>query len=240
VDSTGGWVPGMFPIIAGISKDLRFLYILEHPHSGSLASDGVVFASYDINAGKYFHYEEKNIFTLTYKDNIAYSTGLGDAITIINGGGREMNREKNLGLLNLNTGAFEPMAPKGTAAMTPFISGDGTAVLYAASPESNDPQEEVSQWMKKGNHFIYSVNSKTKKVTQLTKSQGNYDFSPMYIGGSSIIFFRSNLKDNLSLYKLENGKEIKITDGVFLAPTEYNPVDSFYGHFETYYYFDIK
>ena len=43
---TGGDL-GMYPIITGISKDDKYLYIWKHPHSGSLAADGVDLAVYD-------------------------------------------------------------------------------------------------------------------------------------------------------------------------------------------------
>lgn len=228
---------GMYPIIAGISKDLRFLYIFEHPHSASMAADGVGFASYDTKLGKYISY--KNITTLAYRDNISSSSVIENKIAIVSGGGREMKYNKTLGLLNLINEHFETMSAKDQAAMTPCFSADGNTILYAASKQGT-ASEGTNEWMKKGNHNIYSVDIRTRKITQLTTSGKSFDFSPICINNNIFVFFRSNLKDNISMWKLEGGKEVPILDGLVLSTDMQYPVLDYYGHFDTYNFVDVK
>ena len=68
--ATGGDL-GMYPIITGISFDDKYLYIWKHPHAGSLATDGVDLAVFDILNNKLIEYTNPNIIALGYSDNIS-------------------------------------------------------------------------------------------------------------------------------------------------------------------------
>ncbi|SPF54436.1 hypothetical protein SBF1_7500003 [Candidatus Desulfosporosinus infrequens] len=52
---------GMYPVIAGVSKDFRFLFIFEHPHSASMAADGLELGFYDTKINKYIKSKNQQI-----------------------------------------------------------------------------------------------------------------------------------------------------------------------------------
>ncbi|MDP4090955.1 MAG: hypothetical protein Q8930_17030, partial [Bacillota bacterium] len=230
---------GMYPVIAGISKDLRFLFVFAFPHSASMASDGVAFNIYDTMTNKLTLGYKKILITLAYKDNISSSNADRENIALIAGGGREMKRDKTLFLLNVLSGNLVRLSPKEQAAMTPCSSPDGRTILYAGSIEGAG-YEGFFEWMKKGNHNIYSIDIKDRRIKQLTNSGGNFDFSPICINNESFVFFRSNLKGNISMWKYENEKEIRIIENLVFSNDESYPVINYYGHFDISNYADIK
>lgn len=228
---------GMYPVIAGISKDCRFLYIFEHPHAGSLAADGLSLASYDTKSNQYLKCSNQQIVTLRYNDNISSNPENSKDIAIIKGSGREMNVNKTLGILNVVTGAFERLLPEGQAAMTPYYSEDGQDILYAASKEITGVQN-MSQWLKAG-HYIYKINIETKQITQLTNSLNGFDFAPIYINAHDIVFLRMDSEENAAMWELKNGQETKLVDGLIFYNDQYK-TQGYYGHLNNSAYLDIK
>lgn len=229
---------GMFPVIAGISKDLRFLYIFEHPHSASIATDGVSFGSYDIKSNNYRSFKNTGIITLPYRDNISSCERNGELLAFISGGCREMDSNKILGILSAATGTFQKLSQKDQAAMTPYYSADCKNVLYAASKES-EGIENTRNWMST-KHPIYRINLNTKKVTQLTNYQYGFDFAPVYIDDKDIVFLRMNISDGtISMLKLKDGKETELADNLIFYNDKYH-IQNYYGHFDVTDYVDIK
>lgn len=135
---------------------------------------------------------------------MASSEADGENLAIIDGGGREMKDSKSLVLLNLVKGSYEQLSSEDQTVMTPSFSSDGSTILYAGSQKAS-LNEGTEIWMNKGNHNIYSVDIKTKKVTQLTNSNKGFDFAPMYIKNKDFVFLRTDLEENISLWKFENG-----------------------------------
>jgi hypothetical protein len=233
--------PGMYPVIAGISKDFKFLFIWEHPHSGSLAADGMSLACYNTESNQYIKYSNPDIVTLGYKDNLATSETNSEMLALIQGDDRMMNTNKTLGILNVANGSFEKLSPGGQIAMTPYYSEDGKTLLYAASEKVVDGTGNTSKWLSSP-HYIYSINTETKQVTQLTqinKSMGGFDFAPEYINDKDFVFLRSTSKDDIALWKIENGKESKIIDNL-LFYTDQIKAQNYYGHFYNDNFIDIK
>lgn len=243
---TGGDL-GMYPIISGISNDYKYLYVWKHPHSGSLAADGVPLAVYDTSNNKLIEYENPNIISLAYKDNISPNPKDSRFLALILGEGRFMGNNKHLILLNILTGKFQSIPPKGYAFMTPYYSSDGKTILYASSKESKYELGNISQWLLSGNHHIFSIDTATKQIQRLTSNPIYFDFSPAYINDNlenknkkDIIFFRSDKTENVSLWKSVNGQETLLTDGlIFYNDMDY-PVQNYYGHFNTTLFTDIK
>lgn len=227
---------GMYPVIGGTSKDLRFLYIWEHPHAGSLATDGMNLSSYDTKNDKYMQYPNLGL-SLGYKDNLSACVQNSEQLALINGGGREMNSDKTLSILNLVSGNFEKFSPEPQVAMTPDYSPDCKNILYAAS-DKLDGIENIGKWVKT-RHSIYSINTQTKQITQLTNESDGFDFAPIYINDKDIVFFRITSDGNVALWKLQNGKENKIIDNLTFYSDKYH-VQDFYGHFYNAKYTDIK
>lgn len=229
---------GMYPIIAGTSADFRFIYIFEHPHAGSLATDGMSFSSYDTKLDKYTKYPMNDITLLGYKDNISSCPTNTELVALNNGADRLMNDNKSLGVLNLVNGTLETLTDSSQVTMTPTYSNDGKTISYAAC-EKTKAINKIGDFTNT-THPIYSINSETKKVTQLTNPKNAFDFAPIYINNNDILFFRSTSKDNVSMWKLENGVETQLTDGIIFYNSDKYHDQNFFGHFNVPNYVDVK
>jgi Tol biopolymer transport system component len=229
---------GMYPIIAGKSVNSEYLFIFKHPHSGSMAADGVEFAAYDILNNKFIEYSP-SIISLGYKDNLSPDPLDDKYIAFILGGGREMGKNKKLVHFNILSGNFDSLSPERETAMTPFYSKDGKAILYAAS-EEQQPDEGPGQWLSGQKHYIYSIDSATKRIKRLTTNPKAFDFAPVFINDDNIAFFRSDEKGNVSMWKSENGNEVMLVDDlIFSNNTDYS-IQNYYGHFNNELFTDIK
>ena len=211
---------GWSPLILKISSDGKYLFVAQYPNSGSLAADGNNLIRYDTASG--VSTECKGITILNYADSISQNPANGHTFAIINGGGREMSTNKDMGIFDTSNQTFSKLSPTEFVAMTPYYSKDGKTIIYSASPENKNSTEE---WMKQGNQHIYSININTKKTTQLTSSIKYFDFSPFYTNSKDIGFFRLEGETKLSLWTLVNGKEQLITDDIEIGDS-----DNYYGH----------
>jgi bla regulator protein blaR1 len=230
----------MYPVIAGTSTDGKYFYFWKHPYSASTAADGVELAAFDMSTGKLLDYGSRAPFLLTYRDNISANPKDSDYIAIINGGGREMYRGKELVLFNIQTGAMEKLTPEGITSMTPDYSFDGKSVVYASSAEQKDINTSPGQWLSTADHQIYEINLATKQTKQITNAPASFDFGPKYAGNKTILFFRRDNSNNISLWKIEDGKEGKLADKLTFSEDENYPTDSYYGHFDYTKFTDIK
>lgn len=231
---------GMYPILTGISKDDKYLYIWKHPHSASLSADGVDLAVYDLLNNNLIEYTNPNIISLGYSDNISPNPKNSRYLALIYGGGREMNNNKDLVVLDILTGKFQSITPKDEAAMTPYYRSDGKTILYASSPEQKQGILALSEWLSNGKHHIFSIDTTTKQIKQLTNNKIYFDFSPKCIDNKDIIFFRSDKDENVSLWKYDNGKESMLADGLIFYTDMNYPSQNYYGHFFTSLFTDVK
>lgn len=236
---TGGDL-GMYPIITGISKDNKYLFIWKHPHAGSLAADGVDLAVFDITNNTLIEYTNPNMIALAYSDNISSNPKNSRYLALIYGAGREMGNNKNLVILDILTGKYKTLCPKGKVSMTPYYLNDGNTILFACSNEQKPITGALTQWMINGNHHIYAIDTATKLIKQLTNNQYYFDFSPKSIENKKIIFFRSDKDENVSIWKYDNGKEKLLADGLIFYTDMNYKIQSYYGHFNTTQFTDIK
>jgi len=237
--ATGGDL-GMYPIITGISLDDKYLYIWKHPHAGSLAADGVDLAVFDILNNKLIEYTNPNIIALGYSDNISPNPKNSRYLSLIYGGGREMDNNKDLVILDILTGKFQSLLPAGEVAMNPYYTSDGNYILYASSPKQKEGIGALNQWFLSGKHHIFKINTNTKQIVQLTNNPNYFDFSPSFIDNGEIIFFRSDKAENVSIWKYSNGKEKMLADGLIFYTDMNYPSQSYYGHFNTTLFTDIN
>lgn len=236
---TGGDL-GMYPIITGISTDDKYLYLWKHPHAGSLAADGVDLAVYDILNNKLIEYKNPNIISLAYKDNISPNPKNTRYLALIYGAGREMGYNKQLIVLDILTGKFQLLSPKGEASMTPNYSSDEKIILYASSNEQKNVTGATSKWLKNGKHHIFSIDPITKRIKQLTNDSNYFDFAPICINNKNIIFFRSDKNQNVSIWKDTNGSKTMLADGLIFYDNMKYPVQQYFGHFDVTLFTDIK
>ena len=238
-DLSGSGSLGMYPVIAKIAKDDTYLYIWEHPHSASMAADGVDFATYDILNNKLIEYKSPNIISLAYRDNLSINPKDSKSVALIYGAGREMSRNKHLVILDVLHGNIKDLTKENVTTMTPNYLCDGKTIVYASSLEQYGTKENIDEWLTNGKHHIYSMDTMTKKIRQLTSNPNYFDFSPKYISNNMMLLFRSDNSDNVSLWKLQNGKETILADSLIFYDTSY-PIQNYYGHFNTELFTDIK
>ncbi len=226
---------GLNPLVAGISKDGDYVYIWRKARAGSLNADGVPFGVYDVKNNKVTLCDDKQVFALAYKDNLAINPIDGKMPVLNNGGVRDMNINKTMGIVDVINGTFNTILPedmisttndqyntdaKGVVTMTPAFSPDGKKVIYSASNANNDAQ----QWLKEP-HNIYTVDVKTKKMEKITKGN-NFDFAPNYIlKGQGIVFARKTDENVISLFRLKENKEECIAKDIKLDEYSW-----YYGH----------
>ncbi|MBV7276192.1 PD40 domain-containing protein [Clostridium sp. PL3] len=227
---------GFLPEVAGISKDGAYVYIWCKVHSASINSDGVGFGVYEVKNNKFTAFNKEKIFALAYSDNLAINPLDGRFPDLNNGGARNMNINKTLGVVDILSGTFTPILPKdmiastealgftakGMVTMTPDFSPDGKKVIFSAANAS----ENMEKWHKEP-HNIYTVDLQNKKVEKITEDN-NFNFSPTYISkGEGIIFARVMEGNTISLWKLQGNKKESVATGIKLDERSW-----YYGHFD--------
>lgn len=227
---------GFLPEVAEISKDGDYLYIWCKVYSASTNADGVGLGVYEVKNNKFTSFDKEKIFALAYRDNLAINPTDGRLPVLNNGGIRNMNINKSLGIVNVITGTFTPILPKsmvggdepygiavkGMVTMTPAFSSDGREIVFSAA----DANVDMHQWAKMP-HNIYTIDMETKKVEKITKDN-TFDFAPTYISnGKGIIFARKDQGDYISLWRVENGKEEGVAKGIKLSEYSW-----YYGHYD--------
>ena len=226
----------LIPKVAGISKDGAYVYIWRKAQSGSLNADGVPFGVYEAKTNKFILCDDKQVFALAYKDNLAINPLDGKKPALNNGGVRYMNVNKTIGTVDVIKGTFTPILPesmisttkdtyntnaKGIVTMTPSFSPNGKKVIYSASNANDD----AVQWAKEP-HNIYTVDLKTQKVEKITKGD-NFDFAPEYISkGAGIIFARRTGDSMISLFRIKGNKEECVAKDIKLEEYSW-----YYGHY---------
>lgn len=225
---------GFMPEVAGISRDGAYVYIWCKVHSASTNSDGAGFGVYDVKNNEFTNYSRDKIFALSYSDNLAINPINGRLPVINNGGMRDMNINKTLGILDISNRTFTNILPdymiaksesydepaKGMVTMTPSFSKDAEKIIFAASEANND----MHQWEKMP-HNIYTVDIKSKKVEKITKDKA-FNFLPIYLSDKNeIMFARRNDGKNVSLWRLNGNKEECITSNIKLDEYSW-----YYGH----------
>lgn len=226
---------GFLPEVAGISKDGAYVYIWCKVNSASINADGVGLGVYDVKNNKFTPFNKEKIFALAYKDNLAINPVDGRFPVLNNGGIRNMNVNKTLGLVDVISGTFTPILPenmiasdkpydidaKGMVTMTPAFSPDGKKVIFAAA----NANEDMHQWAKEP-HNIYAIDMETKQVEKITKDK-TFDFAPTYmLKGKGIVFARKDEGDYISLWKVQNGKEEIVAKDIKLSEYSW-----YYGHY---------
>lgn len=226
---------GFLPEVAGISKDGAYLYIWNKVHSASTNADGVGFGVYEVKNNNFKVFDKENIFALAYKDNLAINPVDGRLPVLNNGGVRNMNINKTLGIVDIKDGTFTPILPKsmmdndafygiaikGMVTMTPSFSPDGKRIVFSAASAIVD----MNQWARMP-HNIYTIDMESKKVEKITKDN-TFDFHPIYIKkGNGIVFARKESRDYISLWRVQKDKEEIVTRNIKLSEYSW-----YYGHY---------
>ncbi len=239
---------GYDPTIFNISKDGRYIYIMEKFASGSMSADFGSLGLYDTVEKNHTSFEdiyedkdwsEDDLIVLPQRSNVAINPLEGNMVSIIKGGNREMISDKEVVLLNIKEDkSYEIIRfmDKDLVAKTPNFTLDGKRILYSATAAVDSAKigaynNEFEAWFNQP-HNIYEYDIASSKVVKVT-DQESFDFMPISFG-DSILFFRSegNEHSYFSLIKTTDGKEEILFENIMFK-------DQYYGDVQTGYSMDI-
>lgn len=242
-------VIGYDPTIFDISEDGRYIYIMEKFSSGSMSADFGSLGVYDTVEKTHTAFEDiyenkdwsnDDLVVLPRKNNLSINPKDGSMISIINGGNREMIRDKEVVLLNVQkdmTYKTINFMDKDLVAMSPKFTEDGKKILFSATNEivvngKVDDNKAFEDWYNQP-HDIYEYDIDSSKVNKVTEGT-SFDFMPISITSKTILFARHNgdNNSNFSIIKITDGKEEVVADNVIFK-------DQFYGNIRTENSFDI-
>ena len=233
---------GYDPTIFNISKDGRYLYIMEKFQSGSMSADFGSLGVYDTELKEHTKFEDiyedkawesDELIVLPRQNNLTINPQKGNIVSVIKGGGREMFYDKEVVILDIEEDMsykFIRFMDEGLVAMTPSFSLDGKKLYYSATQALNasdyvDNNNEFETWFAQS-HNIYEYDMETNKIEKLTH-ESSIDITPISMG-DYIIFLKAQdyVPEYFSLIKMTDGEEeILLEDLVF--------IDGFYGNIHT-------
>ena len=233
---------GYDPSIFHISKDGRYVYLMEKFQSGSMSADFGSVGVYDYETKKHSAFEniydmkewsEDDLIVLPRWNNLTINPQKGNVISVVMGGGREMIFEKEVVILDIEENKSYELVKfmeDGFVGKTPSFSLDGKKLYYSATEAidtlaTGDYGDEFKDWFIQA-HNIYEYNMETLEVSKLTQEM-SFDFMPIS-RGDSILYFRAQdyIPEHFSLIQWTDGvEEILIEDIIFK--------DQFYGSIQT-------
>lgn len=193
-EENGGWVSvldgrkqspserdlGFAPKLAAFSKDGEQAYIFHCPQSAALSADGVPMGVLDIKTGTYTAPTDTEQVLLPDRSLLSGSDVMGElAVTL--GFGRNMNKQKSVGILRPADGSFRPASGEGMTAMMPSLSESGDRLLYITAEEEAD----MDQWMRLPKS-VTQVNLTTGEVDTCSKENTVY-LSPFFYEKDKLI-----------------------------------------------------
>ena len=231
---------GYDPTIFQISKDGRYIYLMEKFASGSMSADFGSLGVYDSESKKHTAFEDiyedkdwldDNLIVLPQDNNLAINPQKGNVISVIKGGGREMLREKEVIILDIQDDkSFKIVRfmDKNLVAKTPSFSLDGEKLFFSATDRMEGvlgANDEFQDWFLQS-HNIYEYSMETAKVSKLTE-ETSFDIMPISMG-DNIVFLRAqdNIPEYYSLMRLINGQEEILLEDIKVK-------DQFYGNIQT-------
>ncbi|MBQ1935505.1 MAG: hypothetical protein II351_01475, partial [Clostridia bacterium] len=159
---------GFAPKLAALSKDGEQAYIFHCPQSAALSADGVPMGVLDLKTGTYTAPTDTEQVLLPERSLLSESDIAGElAVTL--GFGRNMNKQKSVGILRPADGSFRPASGEGMVAMMPSLSASGSRLLYITAEEEAD----MDRWM----HLpksVTEVDLTTGEVTVCSKENTVY------------------------------------------------------------------
>ncbi len=233
---------GYDPTIWNISKDGRYIYIMEKFQSGSMSADFGSLGVYDSLDKKHTAFEDiyenkdwggNDLVVLPRPNNLAINPQNGNMVSVIMGGAREMIYDKDVVLLDIEDDKsykIVSVLEEDFVAMTPSFSLDGKKLLYSATeaidePNMGDYDNEFEKWFLQS-HNIYEYDIENGEAVKLTE-ETSFDFMPISMG-DSILYFKAqdNVPEYFSLIQITNGREEILLEDILFK-------DQFYGSIQT-------
>jgi Tol biopolymer transport system component len=136
--------------------------------------------------------------TLTYLD-AWNASGLGGNLALMEGGGREAWRNKQIALVEMNTMQQLKVSDPSQAAIYPALSPDGAQLVYSAGPDLGDQGKMGDPLSLKRHLWLSSMDGSSPK--QLTDDPAYADERPQWSqDGRSLLFARRDAQGGASLW----------------------------------------
>lgn len=219
---------GFAPRLAAFSADGERAYIFHCPQSATLSADGVPLGVLELKSGTYTAPVDTEQVLLPDRTLLCPSPVSGElAVTL--GFGRNMNKQKSVGILRPSEGSFCPASGEGTIAMMPALSTTGERLLYITAPEEVD----MNAWMGTPKAII-EVDLSSGEVCTLSKESTMY-LSPFYIEkDKAVVALRQEQDGTFSLVRIEGDAETVLDGGIScdLSGAQYGqiPLGQFFSH----------
>lgn len=217
------------PINCKWSSDSKKLFVWLAYMAGSLSTDGVPSAIYDVSTGKLQRLNDKYGFGLYYKENVSFADN--NNFAIISGGDRMMWMSKTLGIVNYNKNmTYKEIKTPGLVPTNPSFSKDGSAILFAAVPSGSSDLggKKTMETLSKQQIYMYTNGT----VIKLTNNTNYRSTSPQFmVNNNYIIFTRiNNATHKASIWIMnKNGKNQRMLENGIRDLDESN-FGGFYGH----------
>lgn len=154
---------------------------------GSPMLDGLPLHAVSMSGGAVLHLDA----TVVLGSGVAARPRSSDEFAVVVGGGRESWTNKQIAVINANTGATTRLTPEGVAANSPAWSPNGSQLAYVGSIDAGPDGRDASLASRR----IWAMNADGSNSRQLTRTDGEYrDEAPIWSSdGAHILFFRLSL-----------------------------------------------
>lgn len=218
---------GFAPRIAAFSEDGVTAYIFHCPQSASLSADGVPMGALDLATGVYTPPVDTEQVLLPDRTQLSTSKTSGE-LAVMLGFGRNMNKQKSVGILRPAEGSFRPVSGDGIG-MMPALDTAGARLLYIAAAEDVN----MEAWMN-APKSIAEVDLATGDTRTLSKETTTY-LAPFYAEKDcAVIALRREADGSFSLVRIENDAETVLDGGIAcdLSGVQYGqiPLAQFFSH----------
>lgn len=219
---------GFAPRLASFSADGEQAFIFHCPQSAALSADGVPMGILDLKSGLYTAPLDTEQVLLPDRSLLCTSAVTGEvAVTL--GFGRNMNKQKSVGILRPGDGSFRPASGEGQVAMMPALSANGERLLYISTEEDVD----MERWMRLPKS-VTEVNLTSGEITTVSKENTVY-LSPFYYEKDAVVgALRQEQDGSFSLVRIEAETETVLDSGLTcdLSGAQYGqiPIQQFFSH----------
>lgn len=199
---------GFAPRIAAFSPDGERAFIFHCPQSTALSADGVPLGVLELKTGTYTPPTNTEQVVVPDRRQVCASSASGETAVVL-GFGRNMNKQKMVGILRPEEGAFRPVSADDSIAMMPQLSRDGQRLLYVSAPEEADGDK----WMEMPKS-IMQVDLVTGEIHTLSMENGVY-LLPFYAEKDrTVIALHKEQDGTFSLMRMNGDSEMVIDNGI--------------------------
>ena len=199
---------GFAPKIATFSPTGERAFIFHCPQSTALSADGVSIGVLDLKTGVYTPPANTEQVVIPDRRQVCASANLGETAVVL-GFGRNMNKQKMVGILRPEEGVFRPTSADDSTAMMPHLSQDGQRMLYVSASEEADGD----RWMELPKSVV-QVDLVSGEIQTVSMEKTVY-LQPFYAEKDrAVVALRKEQDGRFSLVRMNGDSETVIDDGI--------------------------